>query len=175
MCDRRYRMQVSELEEKIQNNNIDEAIQIIKEIGCRKDVELVPMLIHYLVETDNNILRNAIAIALSDIGSNEAIEPLISMLSHTKTIGSRGTLLYALEAFDCSSHAELITDLLFEDRFEVSRQALLLLESIVNNVPIEIKQKCVEKIQDKIDSLHDKIEFLSESIGVLMDAGTSHY
>lgn len=168
-------MQISELEEKIKNNNIDDAIQIINEIGCCKDVELVPMLIHYLVETDNNILRNAIAIALSEIGSIEAVEPLISMLNHPKTIGARGTLLYALEAFDCSAYAELITDLLLEDSFEVSRQSLLLLESIVNNIPIEIKQKCVEKIQDKIDTLHNKIEFLSESIGVLMDAGTSHY
>lgn len=172
--DRRYRMQVSELEEKIKNNNIEEALEIIKEIVFRKDVELVPILINYLVNTDSNILRNAIAIALSDIGSNEAIKPIISMLSHPKTIGARGTLLYALEAFDCSAHSELITNLLLEDNFEVSRQALILLESNVDNIPIEVKQKCIEKIQDKIEHFRDKIEFFSGSLDVLMDEGTSH-
>lgn len=164
-------MQLSELEEKIKNNNIEETKKIIEEIGYSKNANAVPLLIHYLVDTDNNIIRNAIAIALSDIGSIEAIEPIISMLRHPKTIGARGTLLYALEAFDCSDYGELITDLLFEDSFEVSRQSLILLES--NKIPIEVKQKCIEKIQDKIERLRDKIKFLSESLEVLMDAGTT--
>ncbi|XEC96686.1 HEAT repeat domain-containing protein [Paenibacillus tarimensis] len=161
-------MSLSILEEKINNNNIEEAIDIISEIGNNKDVEAVPFLIHHLVDTNNNILRNAIAIALADIGSNEAIEPLISMIKNPKTIGYRGTLLYALESFDCSDHAQLIVDLLGEDNFEVSRQSLLLLESIADNIPKEVKQKCIQKIQDKIVSLQDKIEFLSESLEVLM-------
>jgi len=159
-------MQLSELEEKIINNNIEEAKKLIKEIGYRKNVKAVPLLIRYLLDTDNNVLRNAIAIALSDIGSIEAIEPLISMLRHPKTIGARGTLLYALESFDCSDYAEQITDFLSEDSFEVSRQSLILLESIMNNFSIEVKQKCTKKIQDKI-------EFLSKSLEVLMDKGTS--
>jgi len=166
-------MQLSKLEEKIINNNIEEAKKIIEEIGYRKNVEEVPLLIHNLVNTDNNILRNAIAIALSDIGSVEAIEPLISMLSHPKTIGARGTLMYALEAFDCSAYAELITDFLSEDSFEVSRQSLILLESNAANISIEVKQRCIKKIQDKIEFLHNKIEFLSESLEVLADKETT--
>lgn len=165
-------MQLSELEEKIINNNTEEARAIIEEIGYNKDVKAVPLLIHYLVSTDNNIMRNTIAIALSDIGSIEAVEPIISMLRHPKTIGARGTLLYALEAFDCSAHGELITDVLLEGNFEVRIQSLILLESNVNNIPIEVKQKCIERIQDKIDILHEKIEFLSELLEVLMDTGT---
>jgi HEAT repeat protein len=165
---RRKNMRLRELEEKINNNNIEEAINIIREIGNNRDVEAVRFLIRYLIGTDNNTIRNAIAIALSDIGSNEAIEPLISMLKTPKTIGARGTLLYALESFDCSAHAELITDLLCEDSFEVSRQSLLLLMSNANNIPIEIKQKCIQKIQEKIENLRDKTEFLTDSIEVLL-------
>lgn len=162
-------MQISELEEKIKANCINEAIKLIDEIGCRKDVQEVPLLIYYLVETDNNGLRNAIAVALSDIGSVEAVEPIVKMLKHPKTLRSRGTLLYALEAFDCSDYSELITELLFEDSFEVSRQSFLLLEANVDRISPEKKQKCIEKIQRKMDSLNDKIEFLSESLNVLMD------
>lgn len=107
------------------------------------------MLIYFLKETDNNGLRNAIAIALSDIGSVEAVEPIIKMLQHPKTLRARGTLLYALEAFDCSDYSELIAELLFEDSFEVSRQSLLLLEANVDRIPPEKKQNCIKKIQKK--------------------------
>jgi len=165
-------MQLSELEETIINNNTEEARKIIEQIGYSKNAKAVPLLIHYLVGTDNNIIRNAIAIALSDIGSIEAIEPIINMLRHPKTIGARGTLLYALEAFDCSAHGELMTDLLLEGNFEVRIQSQILLKSNAKSIPIEVKQKCIEKIQEEMESLREKIEFLSESLEVLLDTGT---
>lgn len=162
-------MLLKEFEEKMENNSMQEAKKMIEEIGCQKNTDAVPLLIHYLVITDDNNIRNAIAIALSDIGSTEAIEPIISMLRHPKTIGARGTLLYALESFDCSNHVELITELLFDDTFEVSRQSFLLLESNINKIPIGMRRKCIERIQDKIKCMNDKIEFLSESLKRLTD------
>ena len=160
-------MYIDELEIKIKNNNIEDAIYLIEEICNNKNVEAVQPLIHHLLTTDNNNLRNAIAIALSDIGNNEAIEPIINMLKSPKTVGSRGTLLYALGNFNCSPYAELIVDLLFDDSFEVSRQSLLLLESIAEAIPNDLKQKCIQKIIDKIKSLREQAEFLKESLDIL--------
>lgn len=74
--------------------------------------EAIPLLIEYLKSTENNILRNSIALTLSDIGSEEAVKPLIDMINHPKTLGVRGTLKYALKAFDCSGH--LVRDALNE-------------------------------------------------------------
>ncbi len=162
-------MNLNILEESIENNDFEHALSIIAEIGRNKYKEAVPVLIKYLQSTDNNTLRNEIAMALSDIGSAEAVEPIVNMIRNPKTMGNRGTLLYALEAFDYSEYLELFIDLLLnEDNFEVSRQALLLVESIVKDIPNEIKQEYVGKITGEIESLQDKIDFLSESLDVLM-------
>jgi HEAT repeat protein len=156
------------LVEKIENNKFDEAICIISEIGRDRIKDAVPILIKYLKKTNNNKLRNEIAIALSDIGNPIAVKPLIDMIKHTKTKGNRGTLLYALESFDYSEHIELLVDLLNEDSFEVSRQSLMLIEPLVKHLPDSIKQKYMIKIKNKILNLQDKIDFLSESLDVLM-------
>ncbi|WP_102275557.1 HEAT repeat domain-containing protein [Cytobacillus massiliigabonensis] len=160
-------MYLEELEIKIKNNNIEDAIDLIEEIGNNKNIEAVRPLIHHLLTTDNKNLRNAIAIALSDIGNSEAIEPLIYMLKSPNTVGSKGTLLYALENFNCGPFAELIVDLLFDDSFEVSRQSFLLLESNAKTIPTDLKHKCIKKIMSKIDNLRDQTEFLRESIEIL--------
>lgn len=161
-------MDLNELEYNMRTNNVQEVIRIIADIGDKKYEEAIPLLIKYLQDTDNNILRNEIAIALSDIGCHEAVEPIIKMIKSAKTIGNRGTLLYALESFDNASHIEMIVDLLYEDNFEVSRQALILIERMINDVPVEIKQKYIWKMRNEIENLQDKIDFLTESLEVLL-------
>lgn len=160
-------MYLKELENKIKNDCFEEAKDMIKEIGKNKKSEAVPLLIHHLISTDNNSLRNTIAMALADIGSAESIEPLISLLRSPKTVGARGTLLYALGNFNCASHAELIAEMLCEDNFELSRQSLLLLESNAKDIPFENKLKCNQIINDKIERLCDQVEFLNYSLKVL--------
>jgi len=159
-------MNLSILEESIQNNNIDDALKIIADIGEKKCKEAVPVLIKNLEKTENNKLRNKIAIALSDIGCYEAVEPIINMIKSPKTIGNRGTLLYVLESLDYSSHIEFLVDLLYDDNFEVSRHSLVLIEQIIKDIPNEIKEQYKMKIRNKIDNLEEKIDFLSESLDV---------
>lgn len=157
------------LEDMIKDNKIDDAICIIEDIVEKKCIEAVPFLIEKLESTDNHLLRNAIALALSDIGSSEAIEPLINMIRHPKTKGYRGTLLSALEPFDYSAHFEMLVDFLYEGNFEVSRKSLILIEAIIKNIPDEIRQRCITKIRNEIESLEEKIDFLSESLDVFTE------
>jgi len=162
-------MNIKDLEQKIDDNRVDDAICIIEEIGEKKFNDVVPFLINKLESTDNHMLRNAIALALSDIGSEEALEPIINMLKDPKTKGYRGTLLAALEAFDYSQYFEMIVDFLYEGNFEVSRKSLILIESVVKNIPDEIIKKCIIKIKNEIENLEEKIDFLSESLSVLTE------
>lgn len=157
------------LDNIIKNEKIDDAIYIIEEIGEKKCMEALPFLIEKLESTDNHLLRNAIALALSDIGSPEAIEPIINMIRHPKTKGYRGTLLSALEPFDYSEHIELLVNLLYEGNFEVSRKSLILIEAIIKNTPNEIRQRCISVIRNEIEKLEDKIDFLLESIDVFTE------
>lgn len=159
-------MLITKLKEKISINSIDEAICLIEEIGEKKLNEAVQYLIEQLESTENPLLRNAIALALSDIGNPEAVQPIINMLKHPKTKGYRGTLLAALEPFDYSAHIDMLIDFLVDGNFEVSRKSLLLLEQIIENVSDEKKKEYIEKLSDEIENLEDKIELLSEAIDI---------
>lgn len=114
-------MLIFKLKEEISENNIDAAISIIEEIGEKRLNEAVLYLIEQLQTTDNHLLRNSIAIALSDIGNQDAVEPIINVLKDLKTIGYRGTLLASLEPFNYSSHVDFLFGFLMEGNFEVSR------------------------------------------------------
>ena len=152
------------LEIKIADNKVDEAIAIVEELGSKKIVGAVHLLIHHVLSTKNGSLRNTIAIALADIGSKEAIEPLISLLKNPSTIGNRGTILYALESFHCPEYIELFAELLCEDSFEVSRQAFMLIDSHSKNISNETKDRCIKIIRKKIDGITDQKEFLIDSL-----------
>lgn len=160
-------MVLNSLEEKIKNNKIDEAITLIDQLGESKSIESVPLLIKFLLETDNINLRNSIALALSDIGIDDAIEPLINLIKDPKTRGSRGTLLFALAPFDCSRYIDVFIELLLEDSFETSRQSFILLENNISRLQKEEKQQYRQKIISIITSLEDKMELLSESLELL--------
>ncbi|MFS1514401.1 HEAT repeat domain-containing protein [Chengkuizengella sp. SCS-71B] len=143
------------LEQHIVNGGIEEAILIVKQIGEKKDSSYVDNLIENLKQTDSNILRNAIAIALGDIGSNKSVEPIMNLLADPKTKGSRGTLLYALRSLDYSAHTIEITKLLLNNSIEISNESFLLLEKISKDLPVEIKKECKKIISDHLKNNED--------------------
>lgn len=159
-------MDIKNLEKIIQEGKINEAIDIIDDIGRKKLNEATPFLIKELEKTDNHILRDAIALALSDIGCEEAVKVIISLLSNSKTKGHRGTLLAALEPFNYLPYINILADFLYEDSFEVSRQSLILIEEVIKDIPKEIKEKYISDINDKLDKLEEKIDFLTDALEV---------
>lgn len=162
-------MLLDNLRKELNNGDLENALDTIEKIGLMQDHTTVPTLINYLVSTSNNVLRDALAIALADIGDHQAVEPLIRLLKNSKTLKSRGTLLYALESFNCSDYAELITELLFEDNFEVSRQAFILLEAQMLHISNVVKTKCIKKIKKELKETPVKVQFLTESIYLFLE------
>lgn len=161
-------MNLDYLEEKINKNEIHEAICIIQQIAERKLEKAVPFLIEQLEITDNNLLRNAIALALSDMKCEEAVEPIIRMLKHPKTKGFRGSLLSALEPFDYLNHLDTLVDFMCKGNFEVSRKSFLLIEHVANSISAKNKQKYIKKVRDEIDELQDRVDFLTESLDIFI-------
>ncbi|QDZ81101.1 HEAT repeat domain-containing protein [Priestia megaterium] len=162
-------MLLDNLKKELNTDNSEKALETIEKIGSMQDPSTVPTLIKYLVSTDNNVVRDALAIALADIGDYQAIEPLIRLLKNPKTVKSRGTLLYALESFNCSNYAELITELLFEDNFEVSRQAFILLEAQMLHISNDVKTKCIKRIKQELRETPNKVQFLKESMDLFLE------
>ncbi|MDM5227252.1 hypothetical protein QUF73_13670 [Cytobacillus sp. NJ13] len=58
-------MILNNLERNIIKNELKEAIKLVKEIGENKIEEAVDILEYHLLDTENHLLRNSIAIALA--------------------------------------------------------------------------------------------------------------
>jgi hypothetical protein len=56
-------------------------------------------------------VRNAAALALSDMKIPEAFDAITELLNDPRTQRARGTLLYALDPYDNATNLELYVDL----------------------------------------------------------------
>ncbi|QYK66304.1 HEAT repeat domain-containing protein [Paenibacillus sp. S02] len=153
------------LEEVIESGDLKEAVRIIEDVVEKLDHTFTPILLRYLATTDSVLLRNAIAITLADLGDSEAVLPLIDLLRNPKTKGNRGTLLYALEFFDVSTHVVVLVDLL-DDTFEASRQSYQLISNVQDKITKAQKDICRQIIRRKLADYKNKYkrDFLLESL-----------
>jgi predicted dinucleotide-utilizing enzyme len=76
-------------------------------------------LIENLASPDSSV-RDKAALELMDIGDESAVEPLLRAIANPEYINHRGTLVYALGAFNCAAFLELLVDLALTGNFEVS-------------------------------------------------------
>ncbi|MEW4372059.1 HEAT repeat domain-containing protein [Paenibacillus kandeliae] len=157
---------IDKLSKELNENYIDQAIQTIEEIGEKKLNEAVPYLIEQLESTENALIRNSIALALSDIGNPEALEPIVKQLKNPKTEGYRGTLLASLERFDYSIHLDMLVNFIMEGNFEVSRKSFLMIEAVIQNITEEKRKEYMEIIKDEIERLEDKTDLLYEVVDI---------
>lgn len=155
------------LKEKIDHGEIKEANYIIQQIGTSKITGAFPYLIELLEITDDGSLINAIALALEDIGNQNAVDPIIRMLKHPKTQNNRGTLLYVLRVFDYSSHIDTIVDLFLHGNYESRREAFSLLEAFAPNLSSIHRNEIVEKIKFEIADTKDELEGFNIALDIL--------
>ena len=71
-----------------------------------------------LLALDNPYLRDIAALALADIKDNRALEPLLSAIFKTENHNFNGTLVFALQSFDCSQKLKDIFKILFYQDYE---------------------------------------------------------
>ncbi|WP_201782173.1 HEAT repeat domain-containing protein [Paenibacillus xylanivorans] len=134
-------------------------------MGQKKDTTQFAYLIELLKSTDNKILRNEIAIALSDIGDDRAVEPLIEVITDPKTSGSRGTLLYALENLNYIVHIENIIPFIGDSSLEVSAQSFMLLEQMMDRLSDSQNLGCQQRIEIQIS--HNQSKLLEVALDML--------
>ncbi|NJL20628.1 MAG: HEAT repeat domain-containing protein [Leptolyngbyaceae cyanobacterium SM1_3_5] len=148
------------------SNLVIEAAYSLGNLGCKQSV---PALIEVLQTTTDPSVRNAVAIGLQEIGDERALCPLVSIIVDPKTEGYRGTLIYALEGFDCSCILPLLVELVIAGNFEVSHQAFLIIESIKTVVDKTTLNLCIKKVQDTLLSANGNKSDLLEDLIQLLD------
>lgn len=100
------------------------------ELGDRRAYGAVPAMLEVLGATSDASVRNSVAYALSAMRVPEAFEVVVDLLRQERTRGARGTLLYALRPFDCTSILPLLVDLVIEDAWESAREAAYLITEV---------------------------------------------
>ncbi|MDM4768546.1 hypothetical protein [Pelomonas sp. SE-A7] len=71
--------------------------------------------------------RNKAAVALMDIADSRAVQPLIHAIENPDNRNARGTLVYALSAFDCSGRFAQLFGWALEGGFETSNESISIL------------------------------------------------
>ena len=153
---------------RLHSGNPDIVIEAAHALGDSGDRRSVPVLIQILQTTSDPAIRDAAAIGLRELGDERALYPLVSLIMDPKTGGHRGTLIYALEEFDCSPFLDFLLDLVITGNFEVSHQAFLVIESIEVKVDAETIDLCLQKAQHAL--LHaneEKAELLRDLVDLL--------
>jgi hypothetical protein len=123
------------------------AIAAAREIARAGLSEAIPALLEVLRSTSDHAVRDATAMALSDLRAPQALAAIVGLLGDPRTLGSRGTLLHALRPFDCSSILEMLIEFVIEGNWEVSREAMELLGSIDAPVGQEAWQAYVTRVE----------------------------
>ncbi|WP_431263339.1 HEAT repeat domain-containing protein [Roseateles chitinivorans] len=80
------------------------------------------------VESSDPGIRHAAALELMNRGDERAVAALWNAINRPENANHRGTLVYALSAFDQSEHLESLVSLALTGNFEVSMGAFTILE-----------------------------------------------
>ena len=121
-------------------------------------------LLSLLQETNNHFIRNEVAIALGDIKEKRAVSIIVELLKNPKTINHRGTLVYALSAFNCADLLPFLIDLVILGGFEVSREAFQIIENIETEIDEDIWFQCKKKLQENLPLVSEEKSILLQEL-----------
>ena len=98
------------------------------------------------LECPSSSVRDKAALDLMDIGNESAVGPLLHAISKPENLNHRGTLVYALGAFNCEPFLEVLVDLVLTGNFEVSTGAFgIIEESATSADAIQRVQRQIQK------------------------------
>ena len=81
-----------------------------------------------LEETDHDAERHSLALELSDTRDPRVFDTLVKLIQRPELKNRRGTLIYCLENYDCSTVSDLLVSLAETGNYEVRMQADMILD-----------------------------------------------
>lgn len=91
------------------------------------DAEIAEKL-QILETTADHALRHSLALSLSDTRDARVFPVLLKLIKQPELKDRRGTLIYCLESYDCSSIREYLLELIETGNFEVAMQADIIIQ-----------------------------------------------
>ena len=82
------------------------------------------------LESSDSAVRNRAALNLMDMRVETAVKPLIRAILRPENVNHRGTLVYALSAFNCEAFIEILIDLALTGNYEVAVGACSIIDEM---------------------------------------------
>lgn len=139
-----------DLLEQLKSGDFQKIIGAASELASRQEVSAVPLILEVLRTTNDASVRNATALAISDLKHPSGFDVLVALLKDERTRANRGTLLYAIDAYDCSPILQLLVDFVIDGNFEVSRQALSLISGIETEIDEQTWHSCIDRLRSAL-------------------------
>jgi HEAT repeat protein len=139
-----------ELLRQLESGDPPKVVAAARELAARQELSAATPLLELLRTTNDVTARNAAALALGDLKHPPAFDVLVDLLKDERTRGSRGTLLYAIGAFECSSILPTLVDFVIDGNFEVSRQAFSLIGGIETEVDERTWDACTSRLRNAL-------------------------
>ena len=146
----------------INNNAIDEIVEICKQMETCEFQVIKNNLIQELGNTDIANHRNTIAIVLSDLKCDEAVETLVKSILDPKNRNNRGTLIYALKELKCESIIKNLIHVLFNGNFEVKWNMYDLLSKKIKYMSKSDQLECMNIIREEKERVLDELDLLED-------------
>jgi len=160
-----------ELTSRLRSGAREVVVAAAHELGGLRDERAFAPLLELLEQTTDPALRDAAAIGLCELGDARALTPLLALIADPKTEGHRGTLVYALGGFDCTGILPSLVELVIDGKFEVSRQAFSVIESIEGEIPTSIWESSRVRLRAAIPVADpDKRALLEELVALFDDS-----
>lgn len=122
-------------------------------------------LLDLLESVQDGGIRNSIAIALSDWQEERAVPILLRLLRSNATKNNRGTLIYALQAYDCVPYLPQIAQQICEGNFEVKENAI----QIFIDLPEQITEQALDESLQVLDACQSKDDYVDHAIRILKE------
>jgi len=143
----------AELIRRLTSGDSDRIVEAVRAIAQQGVLEAVPVLLDVLDSTNDGGVWNAIAIALADMGILEAKEHIVALLNDSKTVGNRGSLLYALQqGLDYRDESPMLTEMCISGNLEVRGEAATMLVAIAGDLTSEERSHVTTKLRQAENS-----------------------
>ena len=133
-------------------------------------------LLKLFMVTNNSLIRDHIAMILSDVHYNKAVPYILRKIKDKRTYGNNGALVAALRNLDANKYFNEFVNIICEQDYEARLWALDIIEDFSSAVSINLKRKALKTLtsfKSSIDGIHEveyknsRLHFIDEAIKLI--------
>lgn len=147
----------------IDENAIDDAVMYCKELDQEEYTAIEEKLIRFLKDTEDNRLRNTVAVILGELHCNEAIPAMVSLLSEERCQNDWETLISALEDLGCANHMVEIFPILCKGKYEEKQRMYTVFVKKMPYMKEEDIAACKRMLMERIDTVEWELQLIYEA------------